>query len=155
MAATMSPPFTVTGLPLRDVVVSAIRQVRAGQAGRSVALSARRAATPAGAALPDCPLLAALLRGHSLVALRDDVLRAALDAAGQREHIEGLAAGRHYGDPLLRGLLPGEFAQRYLPEVAARADRAGALADLLLRLVGHEAELERALALASMEGEDV
>lgn len=160
MAASMSVPFTVSGLPLGEIVGSAIRQVRAGQAERYAELAAEPTGPHAVAAVvvvaaPACPRLAALLRGYSLLALRDDVLRIAADAASQREHIEGLAAGRHYGDPLLRGLLPGDFARRYLPEVEARAERAGALADLLLHLVGHEAELERALDLTLMEGAGV
>lgn len=142
------PPFSVDGVPIRLVAADAIRQARA-------ALDAKRLATlapvapvlpqcePAAvASLPACPRLARVTRAFLLSELRIDALRVAAEAADMRDHIEGLAAGRSYGDPDLYGLTPADFAARFLPEARARAERAGAIADLLLALIGREAALE-------------
>lgn len=142
------PPFSVDGVPIRLVAADAIRQARA-------ALDAKRLATlapvapvlPQGepvavAPLPACPRLARVTRAFLLSELRIDALRVAAEAADMRDHIEGLAAGRSYGDPDLYGLTPADFAARFLPEARARAERAGAIADLLLALIGREAALE-------------
>lgn len=142
------PPFSVDGVPIRLVAADAIRQARAALDARRRTALAPVAAIPlpgeAGAAAlpPACPRLARITRTFLLTELRLDALRVAAEAADMRDHIEGLAAGRSYGDPDLYGLTPADFAARFLPEARARAERAGAIADLLLALIGREAALE-------------
>lgn len=141
MAATMSPPLPLDGRPPQEVLLEAIRRIRAARV-----VPTAEAVLPVAVALPPAhPRLQECLRGYDLVGLRIEILRAALEAAASRDHVEGLAAGRHYGDPALMGLLPADFAVRFLPEAAARAERLGAVADLLLHLIGREAALEAAL----------
>lgn len=145
------PPFSVDGVPIRLVAADAIRQARAAlDAKRRAALTPAAPALPQGepvvvAPLPVCPTLARISRTFLLAELRIDALRVAAEACAMRDHIEGLAAGRSYGDPDLYGLTPADFAARFLPEARARAERAGAIADLLLALIGREAALETVL----------
>lgn len=82
------------------------------------------------------------LRGFSILDLYVEARRSAIDAALQHEHLEGLAAGRTYGD---RSLLPG-FSTPESYRVAAfeakrRAEMAGATADFLRGMLGHEVAL--------------
>lgn len=145
------PPFSVDGVPLRLVAADAIRQARAALDARRRFALALDAPTllpiepVAVAPLPPCPRLARITRAFLLAELRTDALRVAAEAADMRDHIEGLAAGRSYGDPDLYGLTPADFAARFLPEARARAERAGAIADLLLALIGREVALETVL----------
>lgn len=152
MLATMpAPPLTISlaGLPERftrgEMIARARAAIAARQAATTPAAAPPRSEPVAAAALPTCPRLARITRAFPLTELRLDALRVAAEAKDMRDHIEGLAAGRSYGDPDLYGLTPADFAARFLPEARARAEKAGALADLLLALIGREAELETVL----------
>ncbi|MGX9981961.1 hypothetical protein [Methylobacterium fujisawaense] len=168
----MNPEIRAGGLPIRLLAEDAIRRAKAALAKRTVPAPAAPAeppeTPPAGepAELPPAatPLavvavvavavpvvgVAALertLRGFSILDLYVEARRSANEAALQHEHLEGLAAGRTYGD---RSLLPG-FTTPESYRVAAfeakrRAEMAGATADFLRGMLGHEVALADLLA---------
>lgn len=132
-----NPVIRAGGLPIRLLAADVIRRVRAA------------AAKPAPATPDVVPpaILAQVLRGFSLIDLYVEARRCATEAAAAHEHLEGLAAGRAYGDPQLQpGFLTPDSYRRAAAEARRRAEMAGATADVLRGLLGLEAGLAELLA---------
>lgn len=155
----MNSDIRAGGLPIRLLAEDAIRRARAAL-GKPVAAPAPAAPVeppelppaeePAAAivaVVTDAPAVPALvlaqsLRGFTVLDLYIEARRRAGEMAVEAEHLEGLAAGRTYGD---RSLLPG-FATPESYRIAAfeakrRAEMAGATADFLRAMLGREATL--------------
>lgn len=173
----MNPVIRAGGLPIRLLAENAIRRARAALAKRAVPAPTAPAEPPetppagepaqmqpaatsvaaeaiAAVAEPAIGIgaLERTLRGFTILELYVEARRLAIEAALHHEHLEGLAAGRTYGD---RSLLPG-FSTPDSYRVAAfeakrRAEMAGAAADFLRGMLDHE----RALADLLIGGERV
>lgn len=148
------------GLPIRLLAQDVIRRAREGLSGQDPAPAPPHAGIPAAPAAPapalPCAVQAAAtgptaldraLRGFTLLDLYVEARRAASEAAVNHEHLEGLAAGRTYGAP---GLQPGfttpEFYRRAAADAKRQAEMAGATADFLRGMLGHETDLATILA---------
>jgi hypothetical protein len=163
-AMTLPPDdggFRAGGLPIGLLAKDAIRRARAGLAQREP-MPAAAPDVPAMAPQEHAPLaeasaaplipvalvsadpsaLSRTLRGFTLIDLYVEARRAAAEAAVNVEHLEGLAAGRTYGAP---GLQPGfatpECYRRTVADAKRQAEMAGATADFLRGILGHEAAL--------------
>jgi hypothetical protein len=143
--------FRAGGLPIRLLAEDVIRRARAGLAQRDAVASPAPAAaseapiasaTPAAAAIADTSSLDRTLRGFTLLDLYVEARRSASAAAAEFEHLEGLAAGRTYGAPGLQpGFLTPESYRRAAADAKGRAEMAGATADFLRGMLGHEGAL--------------
>lgn len=152
--------FRSGGLPIRLLAQDAIRRARSILTQRDAAATAPQPPTPpAGdlpsssvaettaavpvAMLPDAgpAVLAQALRGFSILDLYVEAKRAAMAAAAEFEHLEGLAAGRTYGDRSLAGLITPDSYRLAAAEAKRRAEMAGATADFLRGMLGHESAL--------------
>lgn len=153
----------VGGLPIRLLAQDAIRRARGALMHREVIAPAP--ASPGGdpvetpvsfgspAVMPVAMLpkagpaaLDRTLRGFTLIDLYVEARRVATDAAADFEHLEGLAAGRTYGDARLQpGFLTPDCYRRAAADAKARAEMAGATADFLRGMLGHELALDAML----------
>lgn len=149
------------GLPLRLLAQDVIRRAREGMVGQdpSPAPAPPHASAPTAPASPAVALPCAVeaaagptaleraLRGFTLLDLYVEARRAAAEAAVNYEHLEGLAAGRTYGAP---GLQPGfttpDFYRRAAADAKRQAEMAGATADFLRGMLGHETQIADLLA---------
>ncbi|QGY01493.1 hypothetical protein MMSR116_05935 [Methylobacterium mesophilicum SR1.6/6] len=169
----MNPEIRAGGLPIRLLAEDAIRRARAAMAKRAAPAPVPAApveppelppvedpvapppAVPVAvvavvaiaAPVADGRALEQTLRGFTLLDLYVEARRAALDAAFQHEHLEGLAAGRTYGDKQLQpGFLTPESYRLAAAEAKRRAEMAGALVDFLRELLGREGAIAGLLA---------
>jgi hypothetical protein len=161
----MNPEIRAGGLPIRLLAEDAIRRAREALAKRAAPAPAAPVEPPETPPVEDpvalepaapvavvavvalaAPLPSAALdqtlRGFTLLDLYIEARRAATEAALQAEHLEGLAAGRAYGDRQLQpGFLTPEAYRIAAIEAKRRAEMAGATADFLRGLLGHEGAL--------------
>ncbi len=135
------PGYSLNGVGLGTIAQAAIREARERRA-QSNAVALPAPAPPANA----LGQLRDLLRGHTVPMLYIEATRLANLAAIHRENCEGLAYGRPYGDRDLARIDPAPCLLPILAEAALRADMAGALADLLKAMIGHEADVGQLLA---------
>lgn len=154
----------VGGLPIRLLAQDAIRRARDVLTHRdAVAAPPLPPAPPMGdlpastsdavpaavpvATLPDVgsDALTRTLRGFSILDLYVEAKRAAMAEAADFEHLEGLAAGRTYGDRSLAGLITPDSYRLAAAEAKRRAEMAGATADFLRGLLGREGALNAML----------
>lgn len=156
------PPMNLecraAGLPVRLLASAVVRARSAAlDRARAPAAAAPEPAPPADTAVPDAtapdtatPDTAALdrtLRGFTLADLCLEASRQARAAAAEAEDLEGLAAGRTYGDRTLHAILiPPASYRAAAAEARRRAEMAGATADFLRGLLGGEAPLAAILA---------
>ncbi|APT31918.1 hypothetical protein MCBMB27_02627 [Methylobacterium phyllosphaerae] len=165
----MNPEIRAGGLPIRLLAEDAIRRAKAAMAKHAAPAPVPAAPveppelppteevaeppptiTPltvvavVAVAAPVVPVVALerTLRGFTILDLYVEARRTAIDLAIEAEHLEGLAAGRTYGD---RSLLPGfttpESYRIAAFEAKRRAEMAGATADFLRGMLGHEGAL--------------
>lgn len=151
--------FRAGGLPIRIFAQDVLRRAQATFAPRDLPCSVTPPTSPippaAGmSASPSAPpplmattmpaptALERTLRGFSILDLYVEARRVAGEAAAEFEHLEGIAAGRTYGDRSLAGLITPESYRVAAAEAKRRADMAGATADFLRGMLGQEASLD-------------